>query len=57
MEIIEYYSYIQENAIDKIMIIEYYSIEFLAGAQLELFLQASMREKIASLRTSSLKKR
>lgn len=45
MEKIEYYSHIQENVIDKNMIIEYYSIfiEFLAEAQLELFLQASMR--------------
>ena len=43
IEKIEYYSHIQENAIDNNMIIEYYSIEFLAGAQLELFLQASMR--------------
>lgn len=57
MVIIEYHSHIQENAIDKNMIIEYYSIEFLVEAQLELFLQASMRAKIASLRTSSLKKR
>lgn len=40
---IEYYSHIQENAIDKNMILEYYSIEFLVEAQLELFLQASMR--------------
>lgn len=29
MEKIEYYSHIQENAIDKNMIIEYYSIKFL----------------------------
>lgn len=29
MEKIEYYSHIQENVIDKNMIIEYYSIEFL----------------------------
>lgn len=43
MEKIEYYSHIQENAIDKNIIIEYYSIEFLVEAQLELFLQASMR--------------
>ena len=42
-EKIEYHSHIQENAIDKYMIIEYYSIEFLVEAQLELFLQASMR--------------
>lgn len=43
MEKIEYHSHIQENAIDKKMIIEYYSIEILVEAQLELFLQASMR--------------
>ena len=43
IEKIEDYSHIQENAIDNNMIIEYYSIEFRAEAQLELFLQASMR--------------